>query len=205
MDDIVDDFLRMAQRCERASKLLTDKPIQSLRTAIEKAIESVGKAWSGSWIGYQANVYKADLQPRQAGDHFDTDWGTDEYLSETMGEWAVFTHESICDESTRRSGKVDKDLITATAKEVGRVFDECKTELLPTFDAIISTQGDEVLKTKLEELANLTQHVSARKFIETFAPNQIASSDTRAIQGGRHTPSHYRVYAWVLEAFSYGH
>ena len=205
MDDVIDDFLRMAQRCERAAKMFDEEPILSIRKPLLEAIDSIDMAWSRSWIGYQANVYKADLQPCRAGDYFDTEWGANNaYSNRTTGEWAEFTYEIIYAEIIRRSGNVDTDLFPATAKKVGKVFDECKAELLPTFDAVISTYGDDVLKQKRAELEKVKEHISASDFLEAVAPRQLWSRDSLAMHGGRQPPPHLQVKAWLLEECSYG-
>ncbi len=43
--------------------------------ALEEAANTVGRAWSQSWLGYQSRVYYEHFLPPPAGDHFSSEWG----------------------------------------------------------------------------------------------------------------------------------
>ena len=51
MDDVIDDLVRTANRCARAAKRFEEPTIKSLCERISAAVDSVGEAWSGSWLG----------------------------------------------------------------------------------------------------------------------------------------------------------
>jgi hypothetical protein len=55
------DLFNAAKKlADRAEKLSTTDSSVSLE-ALERAAERAGKAWSGSWIGYQSRVYYKGL------------------------------------------------------------------------------------------------------------------------------------------------
>ena len=62
-----DELLAIAERESALSERSADPRIGDPVSAIERAAEAVGKAWGGSWLGYQAFVYYKGLQPPPAG------------------------------------------------------------------------------------------------------------------------------------------
>ena len=51
------------------------KKLQPVLERLEETANSVGRAWSGSWLGYHARVYYAGLRPPPPGAHFSPEWG----------------------------------------------------------------------------------------------------------------------------------
>jgi len=205
MDDICDDFLRVARRCERTAKSFEIEPAASIQGSLRDAIDSVGEAWSGSWIGYQASVYTQGLRPRKANEHFDSEWGDMDAISNrTMGDWNIYDYDTVYQEILERSGNVDTEVITHAAKQAERAFAECKADLLPAFDALLSKDNDKVLQELREKLSELKSHHAASVFLQTIMPKQMFSRDRRALQGGCQPPHHLAVQAWLLEEASHG-
>ena len=68
--------------------------LRSLRDAAER----VGMAWSGSWLGYHANVYYRDLQKPPPGMWFSKEWGLRPGIfvdDSTSGDWAEFDPDQV--------------------------------------------------------------------------------------------------------------
>ena len=55
-------------------------------TKLENSATQVGKAWSGSWLGYHSHVYYKNLQPPPPGAHFSSEWGSTCLTDKTMAE-----------------------------------------------------------------------------------------------------------------------
>ena len=70
---------RMGELAKQGRQEDIEKPLESLK----QAAEEIGRAWSGSWIGYHANVYYEDMKPPPPGDHFSLEWGP-------TGNWTEF-------------------------------------------------------------------------------------------------------------------
>ena len=60
-------------------------------TKLENGATLVGKAWSGSWLGYHSRVYYKNLQPPPPGAHFSSEWG----WGEVRGEWEEYDFDGI--------------------------------------------------------------------------------------------------------------
>lgn len=50
-------------------------PEKTALDAIWKRARELGRSASGSWLGYQANVYYKNFEPPPAGAHFDVEHG----------------------------------------------------------------------------------------------------------------------------------
>lgn len=204
MDDIIDDLYRSVHRCERAAKPFKEGPLASMRQQLTFAINCLGRAWSGSWIGYQARVYKADLHPARPGEYFDSEMGLYAHFGESVGDWREFDYETIRQEILRHAGDPNLQLITEAALESDRTFQECKAEILATFDALVSDGVDSAIREQRAKLTDMTSHFSESDFVHAMAPKVIVSRDQRATQEGRHTPPHLRVQAWLASQLSHG-
>jgi predicted nucleotide-binding protein len=170
------------------------------------AINEVGKAWSGSFIGYHANCYIQGLRPRHPGEHFDSEWGgVGAHVSRTRGPWAEYSFEDVQQEVLRRAGIPDLAPMGEAAQAAGRVFDECKAEILPTLDALLAVHDDAVLRDVRQRIADLTSHISRDDFAKSNIPHgQYFSRDTLAITQGMRVPPHLLIEAWALSMYSYG-
>ena len=70
--------------------------------ALEKAAITIGRSWSGSWIGYQSRVYYADFQLPPSGAIFSKLWGLNS--TRTQGNWKEYTREEISDFINEQAG-----------------------------------------------------------------------------------------------------
>jgi predicted nucleotide-binding protein len=166
-----------------------------------------GSAWSGSPIGYHTRIYTVTLQPRRAGEHFDSEWGgIGEPCSRTTGSWADFSYEQIEAEIRRQAQVDDLKPIEEAAAEAQRVFEECKDELLPTFDALIATFPDETLKDLRSKIDKLPAFI----FRDQFEKHQFRGGgsfftrDSTALAQGIQLPPHLQFNCWLMAKWSFG-
>jgi len=205
MDDVLDDFVRCAQRCERAAKRFEEEPVKSVARQLLEACDSLASAWSGSWIGYQASVYTTGLWPRRAGEVFDSEWGLEPgYCNKTSGAWSEFDYDTVYAEILSRAGGVDPDVVKNAADAAARAFEQSRNDLLPTFDAVLSSGEDKTVGELRDKLQSLKSHVSRSSFVDAISPTRIMSRDSLAIQQGRKVPHHLSMTAWLAEQNSYG-
>jgi len=201
MDDILDDLLRIAQKCERAA--LGDEKTSTIRKGLLAACASVGQAWSGSWLGYQASVYIEGFRAGGADDFFDIEWGVeDSMLNRTTGHWSAYDYDTVYQAILKTAHGSDPDVLKKASEEARGVFDECKGELLPVLDALLASGEEEVLRDLREQAATLKSFRSRLEFVQLQRPAQVASRDSRALQGGIQVPHHISFQAWVLQSRS---
>ena len=58
---VADELFKIADNLEDQGKSLQDEEFSKPLQLLTDAAEEVGKAWSGSWLGYHSKVYYADL------------------------------------------------------------------------------------------------------------------------------------------------
>lgn len=207
MDDLLDDIVRAARRCERAARQFEAEPIRAMKERLGDAIEQVGLAWSGSWIGYQSRVYTAELRPRRPGESFDSEWGADGgFCDTTRGQWAEYDFADLSETIKQIAGVSDDDWekIEDVADRVKQSFDEARSELLSTLDAILVTHDEPPLRDVRKSIGDLKSHVTSSQLVRTLAPRQYMSRDGRAINEGLKVPPHISVHVRLAEKLSFG-
>ena len=63
MSHITDELREVHRELAEYAGRFTQPEVEQPLAALEEAALDAGKAWSGSWLGYQSRVYHADLQP----------------------------------------------------------------------------------------------------------------------------------------------
>lgn len=208
MDDILDDIVIAARRCERAAEIFETEPISSACSRLYDAIDSVGAGWSGSWAGNHSSIYIDGLRPVRPGEIFDKEWGTESSpLNRTRGRWCIYPYEVVADEIIRRANLSDMSSITQAAKTAEESFEQSRDELLPTFDALLASQDDATLRELRQRLAGLRSHISRLEFVKTQQPRQFFTRDYQALaqtMQGIQAPHHINFQSWLLELQSFG-
>lgn len=204
VDDVLDDILRVARRCERAAKTFEEEPLASMRDRIMESIEQVELAWSGGWLGYHANVYTQNLRPRQPGEYFDLEWGAhDGFDNRTRGNWAEYDYKYVINEILRRAQVKDTQPIEKAADEAQRIFKEARRELLPTIDAILETYRDDPIKEVRSKIVKIEPIFHEKDLAQALiAGRQFATRDARAHAEGIRVPPHIKLRVWVASQLS---
>lgn len=156
-----------------------------LNQIIEKAQE-VGKAWSGSYLGYHAYVYFSTLTAPPPGARFSPEWGLMETYAVrgTTGDWMEFGEKEIRDEIERRSGKQDLSEITNNSLAIKRKFEHFKSETLSILYNL-STQEDNFLAS-IKASVDKIEIWDKSDFVSSIrTPSTMTRDSTAATQGTR--------------------
>lgn len=89
---------QLAALAEQPRSLADKEPVGAAAglTVLEDAAEAVAKAWSGSSLGYHADVYYARPHSPPPGDHFSSEWGLMEsFAPGTSGDWREHDHDEV--------------------------------------------------------------------------------------------------------------
>lgn len=202
IDNLLDEMVRVARRCERAAGVFNKAPVDEMIQRLMDACDEVGKAWSRSFLGYQATVYIDGLRPALPGEYFNSEWGP----GRSNGPWAEYAFDGVKEEIDRRAGVQDTEGIDVAVSTARSAFESGKEEILPALDAILATKNDETLKGLRDSIVNLKDHYSMEAFAHNFMPKgRVIVRDTRAMGGsGFQIPHHLRYQAWLLERASFG-
>jgi hypothetical protein len=132
MENPQDELLAIADREGTLSTSCDDPSVKDPIDAMENAAKRIGKAWSGSWLGYQSHVYYDGLKPAPAGAHFSSEWGFENmgWLDgATTGDWEELSAEQIETSISEPSHNPDFDLARELVARVAKQFENDKSEV----------------------------------------------------------------------------
>ena len=166
--------------------------------ALEATAIAVGKTWSGSWLGYHANVYYADFQPPLPGAVFSIEWGFSSNLGQgTSGDWREYNYDYVVQVIHKRAGNPNTDQHYVEAREAKERFEEARNSTLSLVHANYDLDTDKFLQTLAEDIKE-----ASIPFIDDFIDYRrpsggLRSLDRRAIEKGFCTPAHIAISAEV--------
>lgn len=205
MDTVVDDIMIQARRCERASRHFHEEPLKSLIKKLHEAADKIGESWSGSWLGYHANVYYAGFGSPRPGDQFDPEWGLmDKLSSQTSPYWKEVRSEVVEKEVFRVAGVSTMNALTKAAEEARDVFSESQNELIAIFDALLARKDDATTRDLRNQIAGVKNHIGQDKLLQAIRPAQVMTRDSMAAAQGVKAPPHLALKALVHQQESFG-
>jgi predicted nucleotide-binding protein len=180
-------------------QLLSGTDVQELERVVETVANSskeVGRAWSGSWLGYQSRVYYEGLEPAPPGEHFSSEVGF--FGGGYPGTWKEYDFDLVRSEVLHRAGVTDLHRPRAFRDSLRRMFEEKRDEVL----SVIHTMQSEATDAFLEEIRERVKALkmsTASDFVRVSAPSgSFFSRDSLAASQGIQTPPHIDVLAEVL-------
>jgi predicted nucleotide-binding protein len=168
--------------------------------AFKEAANNAGKAWSGSWLGYQSRVYYNGLRPPPAGAHFDPSSGlrTRAYTNGTVGDWQEYEYDEIYDRlKSTVDAKVFDDL-HETANKARESVSYAQDRLISVLTAINEKSGSLYIERLIQDAYD-AKCPNARDLVDAQRPSgAVISRDTVAISNGWQAPPHIGFLAVVL-------
>lgn len=173
-------------------------PIEALKSAAER----VGKAWSGSWMGYQANVYYRNLSPTPPGAKFSQEWGLhDRFSNDTVGTWEEFNADDVQAEIQRIAGNPDMASLLRTATDAGERGMEAKATLVALLAALTREALPDANLAAMRKEVEEIRLVDETELLNNWHPNrQVITRDMIAINQGTRAPGHMQILAKVAVA-----
>jgi len=199
MKDIHEELLQIADRIELfAQEAQLERNSQPL-SKLEDSANRVGKAWSGSWLGYHANIYYNNLQVPPPGLHFSQEWGMEDVFGDygTKGAWREYQSDEIIRAIHESVDTPDLETAKDLAKRAESAFDEEKHKVLSLLTTALSEVTDPFiskLKSEVEKLSVLPQ----AQVIRALRPSgQSISRDSLAVTQGFWIPPHISVLSEI--------
>jgi predicted nucleotide-binding protein len=195
--DSVEELNTIAKRLKRvASPLETDEVGKPLR-AEQEAATQIGRAFSGSWLGYHSRVYYDGFQPPPPGANFSQEWG----LRRSQGSWAEFAAEQIDTAVGALAGHPDRKLAEAAQNEANEVFDRLKDETNSILNLELSQRPDVYISRLKEELEKL-ELLTPFEIAQLRSPKgQIMTRDSLALGQGIKIPPHICIITEIDSIF----
>lgn len=176
--------------------------IKSITDSLEKAVNRVSRAFSGSWLGYHSCIYYSDFATPPPGACFSPEWGFRmsefaDLLDGTKGAWKEYSYEDVKNYIFQLAG--NPDIVKAEEKIflLSKDLIACKEEIRSILTAESNRNSDTFFTSLIEELQN-TSLGSKNKIIKRIQPQgSLISRDTTAVSQGIRIPPHIDVYATV--------
>jgi predicted nucleotide-binding protein len=167
--------------------------------ALEDAAIEAGKAWSGSWLGYQSRVYHANLQPPPPGSHFSSEWGFVGSFQGTTGDGREYDFDEVRAEIIRRAGDPDLGPARAAVTAIEQVFDDRRDQIVSILESMNASHEDAFIERLLEE-AKSERLFSDSDFLAAQRPSgALMSRDTLAMTQGLQAAPHLTILAELVE------
>jgi predicted nucleotide-binding protein len=198
MDNFIDEFVRIARRCERAARKYETDPVPTLLQRLHAAIGEIGASSSGMFLGHHACMYLQGFRPKARFDYYSN--------FEHNGPWVEYSADEVVSEILRRAGVSNTDLISETAKAANEAFEQGKNAVLPSLDALGVGHDDHVLRELRAKIGQLPAHVPEEQFAQSYVPSQqnVTWDDIRAGSDRLCVPPHLAFKARLSAMQSYG-
>ena len=103
---------------------------RAYKEKFEKNIVRVSNSFSGSWIGYHANIYYLNFEIPISGDHFSPEWGFFMDHDPSMTGWREITYEQVKKELTKVIDKEYEQRLNDITKEATNQLEYNKDQLM---------------------------------------------------------------------------
>lgn len=195
-----EELFALAEKMSAAAAVGERREIDAPLAALEEAVESVGRAFSGSWQGYHSRVFYAKLLPPPPGAHFSQEWGLmDNYMSSlgSQGDWKEFDPERVKTYVRDIAGNPDLTEARSASEHAVELFQFSKSELISIIQNELDVGSDaflEGLKTQVEKLRSM----SPADVAQALSPRgRFMTRDTIVLGQGQQVPPHIAILAEV--------
>lgn len=183
----------LEEECAKAKVKTFLDPIKK----VQLSAETIGKSWSGSWIGYHSRVYYLGFSDPPAGALFSVEWGLRNCFvgDGSVGDWVEFKHDDVLGEIYKRCRNPDfsnHEAITVGAREV---FEKNKAITLSLITVAKSNHAVDLFLDDLYSKIEKLKIYDASNFVTHLRPSSVRSRDSLAMQGGLCVPPHIGVLA----------
>lgn len=176
-------------------------PATNTLNEVWQRAKEIGKSASGSWLGYQANVYYEDFKAPPAGEHFDIEHGIEgTYYSGPNPNWIEHTAQDIFDMLVDANGNSALVAAEQAAQEGLALLNSVKADVSSVLTVYLSDHDDPFVRRVAEEIEK-AKVLDAADIANDMSPKrQVITSDMRAVQQGTWVPPHIKVQARVTAA-----
>jgi len=201
---ITEQILNVIAIAEEALRLRDDSYITENYEKVKQNLSKVGEAFSGSWIGYHANVYYKGFNPPAPRDGFSVEWGLmNLYGNRSASGWIEVTYKQVKSEVV--SG-VDIEIETRLERisESARTsFEEAHSNMVSLLAVLIESKSAAILEDLSKRISDIKGYVSKQEIVYYMGPKGTTiCRDSTALSQGTRIPPHVDIEAWYLSKFS---
>jgi len=197
---ITEQLLQAIWACENALSLKDGRSFAENEERLKQNLAQVSRAFSGSWIGYHANVYYKDFQTPPPGDHFRPEWGLMQgYGNPTLQNWIEYLRDDIRSAIMRDIDPEFETSLSRISEQAKKVLNE-NFEIVYTILAALLEDSETMTLNRIHDcIKNVHLDLSANTLISAMRPQNMMTRDATAMSQGIITPVHCVVQAETLE------
>jgi hypothetical protein len=158
--------------------------IQSAINPLMAAVQAIGKAWCGSWIGYHSTLYWKGLKPAPIG-AFDQNWG----LMRGNPGWVPMDYEGVREVVEHKRAQ-SLDQIMARVKTLEGKANDMRDAVLVALSPYRRRPGFEAEEKLAENLEEEKWGLSWQDIAKVSMPKSYISRDQQAMSEGPKAPPH---------------
>jgi hypothetical protein len=199
MGKISDELFEIAEQLDGIAARFESGNMKESLQRLEDAANQVGKAWSGSWLGYHSRVYYRDFHSPAPGARFSQEWGfMDLGFGDTRGDWAEYEYDYVRKEIYDIAGNPDLESTRKLAQTARGDIEDKRVEILSSISTALDEREDLFL-SKLKDKLEKATIPTVSDFVKYYCPSgKLISRDMPAINQGFQTPPHIGVLAEVM-------
>lgn len=188
MNQISDEFLKIAEQLDSIRAEFNSYTVKGPLQKLEEAATKIGKAWSGSSLGYHSRVYYRDFQSPPPGAHFSQEWGMMQYFTDgTTGEWREYDYDEVQRKIYELAGQPDLATARSLAEQARNMISDKRVELA----SLISTaqnKGDDAFLSKLRTDIDEITIPTASNIVKGYSPadNLLLATLWQLVKGFSH-------------------
>lgn len=180
-----------------AASVIERDDIAHTLSALRVAVAEVGRAFSGSWLGYHSRVYYENFQTPPPGAHFSQEWGLMDTFGGTgsIGNWREYPFNEVKQHVLSIAGEPDLSEARSAAKAADAAFNNAKAEIISIFLNELDV-GADVFIQNLNEQLQILESLSPAEVAERLQQGgQVMTRDTIVLGQGSQLPPHISVKA----------
>lgn len=200
MQQIHEELLSIADQLKSLSARKSDEKSKIPVAQLEEAAERVGKAWSGSWLGYQAYVYYGDFKQPPPGAHFSMEWGFQKLhtIPCTRGDWREYNPDETEKLIYKLAGNPSIEYAVQLSEKTKKEFEKLKSDVLSILTTSLDDHNDSFL-TRLKDDAEQIFALSQSKIIRGMQPSgEFITRDAIALSQGYCVPPHLNILSLTI-------
>lgn len=196
---IITKLRDLARSATESSEKLTpalDAEFSLIRTTIERFEAS----WSGSQIGYHANVYYKNFQTPPSGHRFSPEWGLQkpQFMTGSVGLWHEYPFQEVIDRILIDAGSPDLAALETVSVQVKNEFTTTRDSLDSLLTLTEAKGTDAFISRVRSDLTELTIPIVPDAVRFQYRPIPSSSRDSLAVHQGAASAPHQELLAKIV-------
>jgi len=197
---ITEQLLQAIWCCQNALSLKDEPFFAENESILKENLEQAGKAFSGSWLGYHANIYYRNLETPKPGDRFNSEWGfSSGYFDYSSENWGECTRDSLRDAMLSGVDPTYESKLSSLSIQARAVLVEHLDAIRVIVEVLIQDNETQTLQRIHDDLNSIEPDMSASKIVIAMRPGNFFTRDSSAISQGVINPVHIILLAEQIE------